>query len=636
MSVVDEIKDRIDIVDIISETVRLRRTGSSYSGFCPFHDNTRTPAFSVFPDTGTWHCFGCGEGGDAFSFIMKKESWDFRETLEYLSQRTGVELKKQTPVQQEQQEQFVHQRQLLDECVLFYQHYLLNTPEGEEAHQYFTKRGVKRQTIEKFGLGFSPNQWNACMNHFLESGYSMDDLLAVGLVTTNQEKQTQYDRFRNRIMFPIRDARGKMTGFGARTLEPEGLPKYLNSPQTGLYNKSNLLFGLDLARKAIREQDQVVIVEGYLDVIIPHQAGYTNLVSPMGTALSAYQFRSLKKLTQHIVLALDPDAAGEKATLRGLDVARQTMDRETEVVFDARGLLHQEARLQADIRVCQLPDGLDPDEIILRDPEEWGLLVSNAKPIVLHVMETLVKNKDINDPKIKGQIADQVLPIIDDVVNPVEREDYRQRLARLLKVDERSLLRVFTPPASSSRQFGIRSRPQISQEPGPTIQKSPVIDITKDLEFHILRLLLRAPEMINTLDRWLQSFDLTRFQTDDFHIISHQIIADTIKDAMIQDKIDPDDYISKTVSSPADEILTAMTNPIAEGEPTPRQLRENLIRSFVRLRMIYTSRRMDQLHFMLQESDQNEIQDDLRIQIVNETQHKAKLDKAFHKPLFIP
>lgn len=636
MSVVDEIKDRIDIVDIISETVRLRRTGSSYSGFCPFHDNSRTPAFSVFPDTGTWHCFGCGEGGDAFSFIMKKESWDFRETLEYLSQRTGIELVKQTPVQQEQQEQFAHLRQLLDECVLFFQHYLLNTPEGEEAHKYFTKRGVEHQTIEKFGLGYSPNQWNACMNHFLESGYSIDDLIAVGLVTTNQEKQTHYDRFRNRIMFPIRDARGKMTGFGARTLEPEGLPKYLNSPQTDFYNKSNLLFGFDLARKAIREQDQAIIVEGYLDVIIPHQAGYANIVSPMGTALSAHQFRSLKKLTQHIVLALDPDAAGEKATLRGLDIARQTMDREGEIVFDARGLLHQEARLQADIRVCQLPDGLDPDEIVLRDPEEWGRLISKAKPIVLHVMETLIQNKDINDPKTKGLIADQVLPIIDDVVNPVEREDYRQHLARLLKVDERSLLRASPPPASSSRQFNMRSRPHIAQDPGPVIKKQPALDITEELEFHILRLLLRAPEMINTLDRWLQSFDLARFQMDDFHIISHQIIANTIKEAMLQDEINPEEYISKTVSSPADEVLITMTNPIAGGEPTPRKLRENLIRSFVRLRLIHASRRMEQLHFMLRESDQNDSQDDLRIQIANEALHKAKLDKAFHKPLFIP
>ena len=322
MSTVDEIKDRLNIVDVISENVKLRRSGSSYSGFCPFHDNKRTPALAVFAETGTWHCFGCGEGGDVFSYLMKREGWDFRETLEYLAKRTGVQLEAPSPQQKEQQEVYANQRDLLEAAVLYFQHALLNTNEGAQAKAYLTDRGVSDQSIQQFGLGFAPDAWDGLMTHFKNQGYDLETLQEVGLVTYNQDRGSHYDRFRNRLMFPIRDARGRMTGFGARTLDPEGIPKYLNSPQTDLFNKGNLLYGLDLARRAIREKDQVVIVEGYLDVIVPFQAGFENIVSPMGTALSPHHLRILKNMTQNIVLALDPDAAGEKATMRGLDVAR--------------------------------------------------------------------------------------------------------------------------------------------------------------------------------------------------------------------------------------------------------------------------------------------------------------------------
>ena len=248
-----------------------------------------------------------------------------------------------------------------------------------------------------------------------------------------------YDKFRNRIMFPIRDAAGKMAGFGARILDPNDVPKFLNSPQTVLFDKSHLLYGLDQARKAIRMEDQVVIVEGYLDVIALHQSGFKNTVSPMGTALNEDQLRFLKKYSRRIVLALDADAAGEKATLRGLELARNALDRTDEIGFDAHGLLRHEARLQADVRVTTLPEGADPDEVVLSDPEKWRQILASAQPIVVHVMETLAKEKDLDDPKAKSAIASQVLPLIEDVPSPVERDAYRQRLARLLKVDERSL-----------------------------------------------------------------------------------------------------------------------------------------------------------------------------------------------------
>jgi DNA primase len=636
MSTIDEIKDRLNIVDVISENVKLRRSGSSYSGFCPFHDNKRTPALAVFAETGTWHCFGCGEGGDVFSYLMKREGWDFRETLEYLAKRTGVQLEPPTPQQKEQQEVFANQRDLLEAAVLYFQNALLNTNEGAQAKTYLTERGVSDHTIQQFGLGYAPDAWDGLMNHFLNQGYDLETLQEVGLVTYNQDRGSHYDRFRNRLMFPIRDARGRMTGFGARTLDPEGIPKYLNSPQTDLFNKGNLLYGLDLARRAIRDKDQVVIVEGYLDVIVPFQAGFENIVSPMGTALSPHHLRALKNLTQNIILALDPDAAGEKATMRGLDVARETLDHEQEMVFDARGLMRYEARLQADIRVVQLPEGLDPDEIILRNPEEWQQLIDKARPIVIHVMETLASEQDITDPKIKGKIAAQVLPLIEDVANPVEREDYRQRLARLLQVDERSLISTAPPPQMRTRWSRRQSSPS---QVTTSKQQLPKSDDTlpNQLEKHSLQLLLRNPEALIQLDRWLQTHHLQRLSPDDFHEIIHQRIADLIQRSLVQDEIEPDLFIENELEE--DEVLqpvvARMMVEFTLGEPSPRQLMTNLIRTFTRLRLYYNTQYLNQLKFLMQEIENADNYKDFQQTLLQETVKKSRLDKAFRENIII-
>ncbi len=439
MSVIDEVKARVDIVDLVSETVKLRHSGKNYTGFCPFHTNTRTPAFVVFPNSGTWRCFGqCNEGGDIFQFVMKKEGLDFPGALQQLAQRAGVELEARTPQSQEEDDANDRLRALLEDAVTFFRHNLLQTPAGAPALAYFKKRGVTDETIETFGLGYAPESWDAALTYFTSRGYKSEELVSVGLVTERSEGKGVYDRFRNRAMFPIRDMQGRMCGFGARILNPNDVPKYLNSPQTALFDKGRLLYGLDRARKAIRTEDQVVIVEGYMDVIVPHQAGFTNTVSPMGTALNEDQLRQLKRYTRRIILALDADAAGEKATMRGLELARQALDHSDEMVFDARGLLHHEARLQADLRVTTIPEGMDPDEVVLRDPEEWKRILENAQPVVVHVMETLAAHRDVEDPKVKSEIAAQVLPLIEDVPELVRA---------------RSLPPASGPPAARRRAF---------------------------------------------------------------------------------------------------------------------------------------------------------------------------------------
>ncbi|RPI86806.1 MAG: DNA primase [Chloroflexi bacterium] len=605
MSSIDEIKARLDIVDIVSETVQLRRSGKNYTGFCPFHPNSRTPAFVVFPESGTWRCFGqCNEGGDIFGYVMKRDGSDFGEALRYLADKAGVELKPQTPQQQEAAEEHDHLRALLEDAVTFYRHQLLQTPAGKAALDYLHKRGLTDETIEIFGLGYAPASWEDAIRHFKGKGYTEKDLIDSGLVTQREPAEGQkssgiYDRFRNRIMIPIREGRGRMSGFGARILDPNDVPKFLNSPQTPIFDKGHLLYGLDRARKSIREKDQAVIVEGYLDVIALHQAGFTNAVSPMGTALTEHQLYLLKRLTRRFVLALDPDAAGEKATMRGLQIARQAMDHEQEVVFDARGLLGQEARLQADIRVTVLPPGMDPDDVVLRDPGEWERIVQEARPIVIHVMEALAAGQNLEDPKVKTEIARQVLPLIEDVPSAVERDTYRQRLARLIRVDERTLTGA---PGLTPK---VRRRPQISRQE----QQAPVgVLKTHDARFlkeaYCLGMLLRRPDLIHRIDRKLQEDGLARLIFDDFQRTDHKTIFRLLQESLDQDDEEPLNFVLNRLSLELMEIADGLLARTDKMDPNDDKVLEDLLRALLDLRRRDTRQNIEHVRFLIQEAQE--------------------------------
>jgi DNA primase len=610
MSVIDEVKARVDIVDLVSETVQLRRSGKNYTGFCPFHPNTRTPAFVVFPESGTWRCFGqCNEGGDIFGFLMKRDNLDFSEALRLLAGKAGVELKPITSKDKEASEENEHLRNLLEEAVTFYRHCLINTSAGKTALDYLRQRNLKDEAIEAFGLGYAPDAWEEALRHFKTRGYNEEDLRKAGLVSEREAERDPsrggiFDRFRNRIMFPIRDERGNMAGFGARILDPNDVPKFLNSPQTALFDKGHLLYGLDRARKQIRLVDQAVIVEGYLDVIALHQAGYTNVVSPMGTALTEHQLYLLKRFTRRIVLALDADAAGDKATLRGLQIARQAMDHEKDPVFDARGLLGYEARLQADIRVTTLPSGQDPDEVVNRNPKEWEGILENAKPIVIHVMETLAAQRDLNDPKVKSEIAAQALPLIEDVSNPVERDAYRQRLARLLHVDERSLVgaalrstrrrRSRTPPQPPA---DMRSGPATSGAPNP-------IDASYTLEAHCLGILLRRPDLLYKIDRSLQETGLARLSADDFQRSDHQVLFQLIQDSLDQEEAEPLNYVLNNLSLPMMEAADELLKRTEKMDPNEEHVVMDLLRALIDQRLKNIHQNTEHLRFLMEEAQE--------------------------------
>jgi DNA primase len=600
MTVIDEIKARIDIVDLVSETVDLRRSGRNYTGFCPFHSNTRTPAFAVWPETGTWRCFGeCNDGGDIFKFVMKKEGYDFPEALRVLAERAGVDLSPPTPAEQEQSEENERLRILLEEAVTFYRHNLLNTPAGKIALDYLHSRGLADETIEAFGLGYAPEAWEAAAVHFKSKGYSEQELIDAGLAST-RDSGGVYDRFRDRVVLPIRDERGRMAGFGARTLDPEGLPKYLNSPQTDVFDKGRILFGLDHARRDIRSKDQVVIVEGYMGVLAPHQHGFTNVVATMGTALTEHHLRLIKRFTRRIVLAMDSDAAGAKATLRGLEVARHTLEREGEVLFDARGLLRQEGRLQADIRVTTLPPGMDPDDVVNHDPQTWEKLIANAKPVVVHVMETLAVDRDIEDPKVKIEIASQVMPLIEDLPNAIERDTYRQQLARMLRVDERTLLdtRRFRP---SGRRYRRGSAPDEAVPLARPVQDLPTAAYKR--EVHILGALIRNPDLIYRIDRHLQEDGLSRISDQDFENTHHQVLIHLLIKSLEQNDIEPLDHVLNHLSDPLMNPTDAILEQTQDINLSEDDILEDVLRALVMVREHQISQQLDHLRF-LQETAQ--------------------------------
>ncbi|MBE9507556.1 MAG: DNA primase, partial [Chloroflexi bacterium] len=439
MSVIDEVKSRLDIIEVISSYIPLQKSGRNYKALCPFHSE-KTPSFVVFPESQHWHCFGaCGEGGDVFTFVMKREGWDFRTALQELARRAGVELRPRTSAQVEAEEEADRLRELLATAAQYYHHLLRHAQEAQSVRAYVAKRELSDETAERFLLGYSLPGWDHARDYLTEHGYTVEELIKAGLLVQREESGSTYDRFRDRLMIPIRDVQGRVIGFGARTLDPEGVPKYLNSPQTSLFDKSRTLFGLDLARKTIRREDRVVIVEGYMDVMQAQQAGFANVVAQMGTALTEPQLRQLQRYTKRLVLALDPDAAGVQATLRGVEMARETLEQEWEPVFDPRGLVGHEGRLGAEIRVLRLPRGQDPDDLIRKDPRRWATLIEEAVSVVDFYLQILLEGLDLEDTKAKAQVVDKLLPVLQAVANPVEREDYVQKIARALRVDVRAV-----------------------------------------------------------------------------------------------------------------------------------------------------------------------------------------------------
>ncbi len=479
MSVVDDVKQKIDIVDVIGQYTTLKKAGRNFKALCPFH-NEKTPSFIVFPDQGTWHCFGaCGDGGDVFTFLMKRENIDFGEALRRLAQRAGVELIREGPGEDQARKRL---REILATAAAHYHYLLKNNPAAQGARDYIAQRFIQPETVGMFELGFALDEWHAMESYLVGKGYPIRDLESAGLVIAG-ERGAHYDRFRGRLMFPIRNRMGEVVGFGARTLTGEE-PKYLNSPQTALFDKSGTLYGLDLAKDAIRAQNLAVIVEGYMDVIGAHQAGFKNVVASLGTALTEKQLGLLKRLTHRYALALDPDAAGEEATKRGLEIARGALDRKTVPVPMGAGLIGFEERLEAELLVIPMPPGKDPDELIHDDPARWVELTGHPEPLVDFYFRVLTQDLDLKTARDKSAAVKRLAPIVREIGDSVQRAHYVQQLARLVQAPEQIIAQEV---AQNKRVTRARAQP-VEETPASTRY------VASKLEEYCLTLALRTPE----------------------------------------------------------------------------------------------------------------------------------------------
>lgn len=444
-SPVDEIKRRLDIGDVIGQTVALKRSGRILKGLCPFHGE-KTPSFVVYPDTGTWRCFGCSQGGDAFTFVMKRDGLEFGEALRALAQQAGVELGS-SEASNESREHRNALTHALDTAVLFYQGELRAT-NGRQAREYLGERGVSSESIEQFALGFAPRQSGALLGHLRSASVSMEHAEAAGLIGHSDDGQV-FERLRGRVTFPIRDADSRTIAFGARTLEQDVQPKYLNSPQTELFDKSSCFYGFDLARATVRATRTMTVVEGYMDVIIAHQYGFQNVVATLGTAITDRHVRLIRRQVETVILALDADAAGEKATRRGLDVVRESLRTDQTEREDWRAAVSPTSSSKLRLKVMTLPTGKDPDETIRSDPETWRTLAESAEPVIDFVLSRIPSHFDLSTGAGKSEAARDALPVIRDLADPIERAHYEQKLAEIVGVDRSAFAFVHSAPARS-------------------------------------------------------------------------------------------------------------------------------------------------------------------------------------------
>ena len=467
MTLLDDVKARLNIVDVVSNYVPLTQSGSVFKARCPFHTE-RTPSFVVNPERGSWHCFGaCSEGGDAIGFVMKAENQSFSEALRTLAARVGVPLP--TPRQQAQMDPLLRAN---EEAMRFFQR-RLQSPDGAEALAYLQDRGVAAETAAAFGLGLSPDGRDELKVHLAGQGFTEEQLQRAGLVTRPQQGSSR-DLFQGRLMFPIRDAEGKVVGFGGRSLDGSQ-PKYLNTPQTPVFDKSALLWGLDAAHEKIKLLGEGVVVEGYMDALMAHQHGYTNVVASMGTALTSRQVGALRGLADSFVLALDPDAAGQEATMRSLKTSWRDVP---------------------DVRIALLPEGKDPDELIRGAPELWPDVLAAAEPRVDFGFRLL-------EPKFNLDTADGRRALTEELggwilsAEEADQDRYLEKLEGLIGVSrhtlEQALQRqrraLLDGPPSGPGRMAARTAPVRGVVEAPT----GVFERDDPLEAYSLALLMREP-----------------------------------------------------------------------------------------------------------------------------------------------
>ncbi len=655
MSAIDEIKDRLDIVDVIGGYISLQKAGRNFKALCPFHTE-KTPSFYVFPDRGAWHCYGaCSSGGDVIRFVEKKENVDFRTALEMLAKRAGVDLDRDRDP--EAASRLNKLREINTLAAGFFQHQLLHTPGGAPAREYLDRRSLNAETIEGFQLGYAPESWDALLVYLRSRNLPAADIETAGLVV-RRDDGGHYDRFRGRVIIPIRDAQGRVIGFGGRILD-SGEPKYLNSPQTPLFDKGSVIFALDLARRALLAQDQAVIVEGYMDVISAHQAGFRNVIAAMGTAITPQHLQRLSRYTRNFVFALDADTAGASATLRSLQVAREALARSSPVPT-ARGLRY-ETRLGAAIKIAAMPPGQDPDDVIRQNPAAWQQLIAEASPLLDFLFTQSALAADLKTAQGKVQLVRQLAPAISEIDDQVERRHYVGRLASLAGVTERE---IDSELESYVRQH-LRARASERQQPSPAEPPPAVISGGADeepplwpddfpatgqkastpvrpaplalseplgrLEMHILAYLFAQPELLAWADQELAQLRFDPINSEDFQEAPNRAIFDAQQEFLYSDR--PDDptltmadrlsRLAPGLHAPAVALQQAMAGVESVRDD---QRRKDLLESVLHLRLRRLKERCRDLEILLHSAGDDDA--GLGQQLARQTRERLFLEQT--------
>lgn len=458
MSDIDEIKSRLNIVDFIGKRVTLKKTGRNFKGLCPFH-NEKTPSFIVSPERESWHCFGCGKGGDVFAFVMEYDHVDFAEALEDLADLSGVKLTRrvgETP-EAKLKQKILEVNHLASE----YYHYILTKHAlGEKARDYLKHRGIRDKSILTFSLGYSPNSWDTLSTYLKKKGYEARLLEQAGLTVRRQGGGGFYDRFRGRVMFTLKDHRGNVAGFSGRVLDPEiKEAKYINTSETPVYIKGNVLYGLDVTKLAIQKENEAIIMEGELDLISSFQEGIGNVVAIKGSALTEGHVNLLRRYTERLTFALDSDMAGDAASRRGIEIA------------DRAGL---------DMRVVTLPSGKDPDEAVRENAAAVKKAIKDAVPIYDYFIASAGRRFDPNSSFGKKKIGEEIVPILAKIENPIVQGHYIKKLAKTLDASEETIMESMK---RLGRGTGMVKKPDEKQEAVTTRGQK--------LETYVLALLLQ-------------------------------------------------------------------------------------------------------------------------------------------------
>ncbi len=464
MDDIELIKQKINIVDLVGEYITLKKAGVNYKANCPFHGEN-TPSFMVSPERGIWHCFGCGRGGDHFKFLMEKDSLDFKDALEILAQKAGITLKKANKQDKDIKDQLYAAN---TKAAQLFNFLLTENKIGKEALAYLHKRGLTDQTIKTFNIGYAPNSWDTLTKFLRKRGFTNQEMIDAGLCVPSQSGC--YDRFRGRIMFPLTDVRDRIIGFSGRVLGKEE-PKYINTPQTILFDKRRFLLGLNLTKGDIKKQNEAIIVEGEMDMLMSYQSGVKNVVASKGTAFTEEHIETLKKYTDTLSLCFDTDLAGDAAARRGIEMA------------DRAGL---------NLKVIQVEGAKDPADTVLNNPEKWFTAVKEATPIYDYYLQSADKRYKVKNASDKKAVFAELLPIWSKIADPITKEHYIEKLAALLMVKD-DLVRQELEGIVKQAGHSVGVTPMPVRMEIKKVNEPKIHDRRRLLEEYLISLLLHLP-----------------------------------------------------------------------------------------------------------------------------------------------